>query len=236
MKKTSVFLVYLLVITFFLTACLDESQELKLAVCGSYAVPGMFCHNLKEDTFSCDVLENDSYGRILFLYETANTITQKKEKAYVVCQGIDSTYVYFYEDICYVTVIDGTEDITSLKTLNDWNKPLRDSCMSRRKYSISFDLYIMTDSQLYYNDAMTACCQALAIQPSQINTFISLDSNEHGQELFWLTIQQDNVTQMYYVLIDLDYNVFSLRVENTSQDLFRAFKQDSGWIFGKKTD
>ena len=233
MRKIALLLAFLFVIVCSFSACADESEDMKLAVCGSYAVPGMFCHDLKGGTYSCDVIERDSYGRILFLYETASVITEKNEKAYVVCQQIDSAYVYFYEDICYLTVADGKADIESLKSLNDWDMPLDDSCMSRRKHSISYDLYIMTDSKIDYNEAEEACCQALDLLPSKIYVFTTLDINQYGQELFFLSINNDGAKETYCVLINSDYEVFFANVENDFQMQIRQFKQENGW---KKTE
>ena len=82
MRKIALLLAFLFVMVCSFSACSDESEDMKLAVCGSYAVPGMFCHDLKGGTYSCDVIERDSYGRILFLYETASVITEKNEKIF----------------------------------------------------------------------------------------------------------------------------------------------------------
>lgn len=95
MKLRILLLAFLFAVLLPLSGCVDESENLKLAACGSYAVPGMFCHDLKGGTFTCNVVERDSYGRILFWYETTNIITRNKEKVYLICQEMDSKYVYF---------------------------------------------------------------------------------------------------------------------------------------------
>lgn len=47
-------------------ACGDEVSSDALVVCGSYAVPGMFCFDLKGGTYDLEILEEDSQGRIMY--------------------------------------------------------------------------------------------------------------------------------------------------------------------------
>ena len=135
MKNRS-WIVMVLVMVLLFSGCMSESEELKMAACGSFAVPGLVCHDLKGGSFNCKVTQRDDFGRVLFLYETVNVITGNQEKAYVICQRMDSDRVYFYEDICYESLADGTADLDQLKLVNDWGKPLNTEAMSGRKYRI----------------------------------------------------------------------------------------------------
>ena len=218
-----------IIITLLLGGCTGVSEDMQLAVCGSYAVPGMFCHDLKGGTFSCRVQERDNQGRILFLYEAQNIITDQTESVYVICQKLDANYVYFYEDICYTLETNENSDVDLLKLANDWNRPLEQKRMSKRKLQISHDLFIMTDSKLQHNEIKAALCKELEITTSQIETLVNLDVNQAGQELFLLTVDNGCTMVSYYVITDLDLDVRCTLAEQTS--LF-AFKQSSNWIYG----
>ena len=98
--------------------------SLDSAICASYAVPGMYCDDLKGGAFSYEIIEEDSYGRILYRFETINCLTEKEETVYVICQKTVSKYVYFYEDICYLFEENDNDDLMALKERNDWESEL----------------------------------------------------------------------------------------------------------------
>ena len=229
--KRMIFILCVLATLLMLSSCAEESEDKKLAVCGSYAVPGMFCYDLKGDSFSCSVVDRDNQGRVLFLYETKNNITEETEKAYVICQKIDSSYVYFYEDVCYVLSNKEDEAVALLKDSNDWNNPLAGGKMSRRKCSISHDLYIMIDSKLNFNDAKEACCKALGIEDSQIENIIRLDLNEFDQELFWISVREGGNCDTYIAMVDTKYEVLAAKVDVFSREQIYEFKQQNGWLY-----
>ena len=231
MKQGCRLLIALTLLLLLLSSCNDKSENLKLAACGSYAVPGMICHDLKGGTFTCNVVDTDSYGRILFLYETTNIITGNKEKAYVICQEIDSRYVYFYEGVCYDSLADGSANVDQLKTVNDWDNPFQKQLMSKRTHQISFDLFLMVDSAIDYNDAQSAACAALDIQEDQIIAFYILDANPAGQSLFLLLADNNNQEERFFVIVKEDYSVFWTRVDDLFQTDIYTFKQKSGWTF-----
>ena len=139
MSRKKGFFVYLILLVVVITGCTGISEEKGLAACGSFAVPGMFCFDLKGGSFSCEVLERDAQGRILFLYETTSCITNNWEKAYVICQRLESATVYFYEDMCYLFATDSV-GLEALKDKNDWSKPLNNEKMAKRDFNVSADL------------------------------------------------------------------------------------------------
>lgn len=231
MKKIISAITLTLIIVFIITGCFDESESMKLAVCGSYAVPGMFCYELKGDTFSCNVSERDKEGRILFIYETKSAISNNVESAYVICQKIDSQYVYFYEDICYQLSTNEKFDIETLKELNDWDKSLDESKMSKRKHDISMDLFIMTESQLDHNKVVLLCCRAFDVDDSQIEFLTVLDVNQSGQAIYLLSIEQDDITEKHFVLADTNYEISFVEVDADSIDQLSVLKKENGWIY-----
>ena len=80
-----------------LTGCSNVDKILELRVCGSYAIPGMLMFDTKGTAQTCDKVETDSVGRTLFKLAGTNMVTGIHETYYVICQKIDSKYVYFYE-------------------------------------------------------------------------------------------------------------------------------------------
>lgn len=227
MKNRS-WIVMVLVMVLLFSGCMSESEELKMAACGSFAVPGLVCHDLKGGSFDCKVTQRDDFGRVLFLYETVNVITGNQEKAYVICQRMDSDRVYFYEDICYDSLADGTAGLDQLKLVNDWGKPLNTEAMSGRKYRISFDLFLMMDSETDYNELRKAVCTALDLQKQQVKSLVILDANPAGQELYFLSVEGG---ESYLVLLAEDASVFWVDTEDLSQSQIHTFKQESGWVF-----
>lgn len=233
MKKYKSFLALYLMLVIFLTGCDLHSPSHNLVVCGSYAVPGMLCSELKGGTYQCEVLETDSYGRILFSYSTKSIITKEEETAMVICQVSDSQYVYFYEDICYLWGEVTEDGIMQLKEHNDWECELDYTKMTKRENKVSFDLFLITDSNLYYNDILSAISDELQIQESDIKVVCFLDKSPSGQELNWVEIQKENSLQKYYMIINNDYELWYVEVDEDDTDLSTVvtFKQESGWDY-----
>lgn len=233
MSKTikHIFLLFLLMM--FLSSCNKEINEYELALCGSYAVPGMFCYDLKGGSYECSILEQDRYGRIMFQYSTNSVITNKKETAIIICQAIDSEYVYFYEDICYIVLDDPDQDISKLKELNDWNRAEGNSKMSYRKNHISYDRVIQTDSMLDYQNVRASICEKVNIFESQIREFCILDEDYAGNELYFLrTIKNET----FILLIQKNYNIAVLKIDGhqSVQANLTEFKAENGWNYGIK--
>ena len=79
------------------------------------------------------LVEEDSYGRILFIYYECNEISQY---SLVICQKSDDNYAYFYPDYNFISIsieeylydyevleaVDSfpVDEIEELKTKNDW--------------------------------------------------------------------------------------------------------------------
>jgi len=91
-----------------------------------------------------EILETDSFGRILFNYASLIPLSGcEGESAYLICHYYDDKYVYFYEDSYLYYGLKTTEpseeevnkakdDLESLKQANDWNKPLdADKCVRK---------------------------------------------------------------------------------------------------------
>ena len=233
MRKRLVLLVVLVMIT--LSSCMRADRFLELALCGSYAVPGMYDFDLKGQT-SPVVLEEDGQGRILFEFTRQNSITGENGTALVICQHIDADYVYYYEDLCYLYNCTLEEDIALLKSQNDWGLPLDFEKMSVRPNKISMDLFIVPGRVLKWENIQGTIQLGLKDLQETLLDSILLDVNPDGYELYWITAIADGVKTYYYAIIDTDYNIAFLPMENPVivPDEIATFKDDSRWYSSNK--
>ena len=232
MKRLILVLLLCLTIVLF-ASCSERSEFFDLAICGSYAVPGMYCDNLKGNSVSCTVIERDSYGRILFEYKTKSRITMQEEKAYVICQKYDSDYVYFYEDEGYSFANDYDNDIMNLKENNDWNKQFNEAKMSRRSNKTTFDLQIAEGTNLELSEIMELCARKLQVDSSEIELCGFVDRDSSGKELLLIS-KSNNQSQMYFALFNIDNTVAILEISNhtVSKSQLAKFKCENNWIYG----
>ena len=229
-------LIILLVFLFSLTGCYNKYSKhfsLDLAICASYAVPGMFCDDLKGDSFSYDIIEEDSFGRILFRFEAFNCLTEQNESVYVVCQGKDTKYIYFYEDICYQVEANDGVDLTALKENNDWESQLNQKKMSRRESMVTYDIFIIEDHDLEFNAVWDACDKELGALRSESNIISFLDADSEGKGMYLYSVHNGEVNKKYIVIISPEYEVEYIKAPNTiDYETFQRFKEECGWKYG----
>lgn len=234
MRKLLVKILLVFVILIVFSSCaMSANINLELALCGSYAVPGMFCADLKGGTSQVAVLEKDDYGRILFSYSAPNVTTQEAETVLVICQKIDDEYVYFYEDICYTHQYDNQDAIKIIKEQNDWNQPLDHSKMSRRPNQITFDLFIAGNSTLLYGKVIQATARELGVSSSQLTQLHFIDADNSGNELYWSSCIENSINQSYLLLVSSDYDVCVMKLDDVDiSDVIGNFKSENGWKYG----
>lgn len=234
MKNFTEKLVLVFMILVMLSSCGTRANaNLELALCGSYAAPGMFCADLKGGTSQVAVLEEDNYGRIMFSYSAPNVTTQKAETVLVMCQKIDDEYVYFYEDICYTSQYDNHDAIKMIKEQNDWNQPLDHSKMSRRPNQITFDLFIAGNSTLLYGNVIQAAARELGVSSSQLTQLHFVDADNSGNELYWRSCIENSINQSYLLLVSSDYDVCAMKLDDVDiSDVIGNFKSENGWKYG----
>lgn len=235
MKKMCATILLLFLVLNMLSSCtMSADTHLELALCGSYAVPGMFCADLKGGTHDVTILEEDDYGRIMFSYSAPNTITQKEETALVICQQINEDYVYFYEDICYLLKEHDNHDIEIIKALNEWNRPLDYTKMSKRTNQISFDLFIVTESSMPYANVIQEVSEELGVEASQIVQLQFIDMDNTGNELYWgCTMVNDNVRfYMMHISSTSGVTTMELQEDVNISDIIAGFKLENGWTYG----
>ena len=211
------------------------SQSIKLHVCGSHAVPGMYHSDTKGSDI--EVIETDSEGRILFEYSAPDVIRggsiENYQTALVICQKYDDDYVYFYEDICYLKQYDTDEAIDRLKEQNDWGKALDESKCSRRPILITFDLVAYTDETIPYDQVRNLAKIIKCLSDDQIQDMGLLDVDHMGGVLYYLKYTDGENTEKCFVLVNQNGKIAVLSIENdvVSPDGLAQFKKENGWAY-----
>lgn len=130
-----------------LTGCIypgylgDDPELCSVAWANLVAIRGHWSDGEMQGGPYMDVVDTDSYGRVLFSYTERQWIEDEhgnyKESVYlIVMQKKDDTTAYYYPEDCYYHVkvevletdeekyVFDTEVIEALKLLNDWEKPI----------------------------------------------------------------------------------------------------------------
>ena len=233
-RRSSSYIVTLLLVCILLTGCIPTESQDYLVACGSHSIPGMFCHELKGGSYECTILEKDVEGRILYEYTTYHSLRERNETAIIVCQRYDDQYVYYYEDQCYLLGSFHESDIESLKENNDWNEPLYHDKMSRRALNVSDDRFLITDTNVSFEDGRIACCNALRIYYDQVKDLYVSDIDGAGLSLFILEIERNGSAECYLALFDANGSVVLSKIEDQKLSVkdIATFKMENGWVYG----
>lgn len=228
-RKSYVMVLFMAIV--LLTGCKTDYKPHHLAACGSYAVPGMDCFDLKGSSYTCVVLEEDSYGRVLYTYMTHDVVSGKEENALIICQLLDGEFVYFYEDVCFKIGEYDEADIEQIKAQNDWEKKQNFDKMTRREVVISMDSCLIMRSELDYRTVKEECCEVLEIDKTEIEEFCICYNSEKGYELYFLELQTEEEQQKYWVICDLKYNIYMAPVDEDLNNIeaLIELKKESGW-------
>ena len=229
--RLQIFALILLAIVLLSTGCAPSNQKQYLAICGRYAVPGMQCSDLKENSYVCEVMEKDSYGRILYSFCAPNIFSAQSETAVIICQKVEKKSVWYYENACYLLGNWSDDDIVKLKEVNDWGKPLDAEKMVGRTCEVTLDGYLTGISTLDYYDVQEAFCHSEGIAEEQISDGCFLDANGNGLWVYWFAVGGSNGTSYYFVLADEDYQVMVCHAEKglESIETLVAFQNENGW-------
>ena len=199
-----------------------------------FAVPYFGSVNFKEEMG--ENIEQDQYGRTMYLYSEYNTQGEAEDSVLIIYQKFDDDYVYYYEDICYTLSYDSEEAQETLKLANDWNQPLDEAKMSRRKVNvIGISMKLVPESMLDDERVENAWKATMGMPRSQHVGFLLDDVNPAGQCAYIVNLRNDtNETERYYVIAQPDYEVKSIPFDDL-EDLFAkvsAFKKECGWVYG----
>ena len=211
MKKITV-IVLIIFSSFLLKFCFPVSEDYNPSICAAFSVPGMMGGDLREETTS--VVETDTHGRVLFKYETKNSIIHETTEVLVVMQKSDKNYVYFYEDENYLFDTSSSEEIEAFKARNDWNLELQPEKMSRRPIpAFTFDLVMIVDSILDSEKAENAIMTNIPSPVDEVYCLYVEDCDYSKNELYYFEGMAGNETTVDY-------------------EAFKEFKHQSGWKYG----
>ena len=235
--------VLLLIITIFLlTSCyitgayklrLNENQHMQ--ICAYFSLPINLPPDIKDVTdLNCSLRERDSKGRLMFTLDTYNLATMQDEQYMIICQKIDRDYVYYYEDCSYLTHGFSDLDIETLKAINDWEKPLDDAKMSRRKISLTIDGIINHDPYINDVDVLELCKSELDLSEEDISYFALVDTDGTKNCMYNLIAEQNDEKSIYYIMCNTDSKIAILKLNNNEfqPSDYAEFKQSNGWRYG----
>ena len=229
---------FALVVCLFLTSCTFHDVYYDMAICGFYAVPEITAWDLKGGAYECRELEKDTYGRRLFEASFESVLTLEPKTALIIMQKYDSKYVYYYEDISYTLHCIEDTDVDTFKALNDWEQPLNEAKMSRRRAILSLGLTVGYSSMHDFGDVEKACETALdgiiTAKSDHHMPTVLVDEDGAGHDLYYFRIGREGGMEDYFVIVNEELELAFLQIEDEIFDpeAFVAFKQENGWQYG----
>ena len=215
------------------------SEYARIQLCAYHSFPLYMLADLKTPDWNAEIIEKDSYGRVLgelYIYDSLDDkIEEGSHKTYVfICQKTTREYVYFYEDINYLFPGYDNQDLEKLKEVNDWNKELNESKMSRREVSFTYDMAINVKKILTGTELRYLVCETFNVEEDDVLRVAAIDYDNISNEIFWCKILIDGQEKAYCVRVNSNKEV--AYVEFTSGEFeyetYVAFKRSCGWNYG----
>lgn len=229
--------ILIIIVSILLYSCQEQSFEyggeyLDLYTQAINNIPGAKGFIQSEKRFDPEivVLDHDDYGRVLYQYYEGNNISRY---SLLIMQYSNQQEVCYYSDKTFISSIDNVfneNDITQLKTDNDWNIEISENkqdCFpinsSKDQSPISYEqikpLYeqIFTDDDIYSDDRM-------------LNYFLS---DDYGRVLIVAEARLSDkwVIMMFYPDGSYDrtkgFKIFTDYY--TYQETLQSFLNDVGW-------
>ena len=189
-----------------------------------------------------DVLEEDSYGRQLFQYSMHVAATSQYERICVVAIRQKATLcdVYFYEDTGFLVAEDFSvfdqRAVAELKLQNDWETPLRQEKMSKRRIDAP---------RHFLDDASAIFQEAVSMQAGASISGNYVDADGKGRILYYFYVYQKSgeggrqAGERSYIAVlnedgtyDADTWIAELEDIYAYQEQLHALKLANGWTFG----
>lgn len=233
MKK---FLLIVALITLLLFSSCGNSNPKHFAFISttSFSVPCMFRSDMKGGGY--ELLETDSYGRIFGTMTDNCIFSGESETVLVVMQKYDDNSVYFYEDISYA-LDDGLEETkTKLKAMNDWDLPLDESKMSKRKVKYSLDNCLIISTDEKFSRIKQRWKQDFKDSGKLIVDSSISDYDGVKYKLYVIVMETETKEKEYYFsIVDItSYESKYMKIEDTNNYLeeLKSFKQSCNWHYG----
>lgn len=230
---------------------LDSNSELYTVIANNVLGAGSF------DTESTSIIEEDSYGRIMFFYTGGrgySNIYHEQICIIGICQKSDDKYTYYYEDDCFFVCKDLGEwskvsdilpliqdELEELKKLNDWNKEFNESKMTSAEIVKNFvDKPEYHDGSQHYKTALSTikCSEGYSLD------YYIVCSDKAGRQLILIQEKPRDSTESYELE---DVRTFLVIVTNSGyvskdsileltpeqlynyRDIIKEFKVSNNW-------
>lgn len=201
---------------------------------------------------SISIIEEDSYGRIMFYYAGVDSnIYKKRLRIICICQKSSKKYTYYYEDDCFFVCKDlgdwsnvsdilplVQDELEELKELNDWDNELDESKMTSAKIVKNFrDKPEYHDGSQHYKTALSTikCSEGYSWD------YYIMCSDKAGRQLILMqekpndSTVSDELEDVRTFLVIVSNEEYVSKRELTSEELYdyrdiiKEFKAANNW-------
>lgn len=237
MKRFSMIISFVLLCSFLCTGCRDTHRHygeypeyFSIAINSLLGVSG-------GESDKIEVLEQDSNGRILFLFTTNMWFGDKNGLcSLMICQKTDEKYAYFYPDYHFVlanTKEEFTKERTeNLKIINDWNQEMDDKKLTKVKIERTKDIdnYAGSQKTKIFEDKDLVDFEIENI----IMTRLGVDKEKRGLYYVDFTDKEHNYLRSYMLILNEDYSYEDTYLEEIEdvwnyQEQLKEFKELNNW-------
>lgn len=199
----------LLMIAVILTGCYQKGTAKQTGLFAPYRIADVnvpLADNLHTSQFDrVEELETDEYGRCYYSYKTYSVTLSSDIEIHIISQMVRDDEVFFYPDYCYRIRLESDpaftdEDISQLKTWNDWNQPL----VTDKMYTTSYSQYhkdIANEKEI-----QSAITSYLDLDDSYGINYNGLDLLDKNAQLFFVHVfpranKEKSRAEKYYLVI-----------------------------------
>lgn len=209
----------------------------------SYAFPS---GNAFEYDSRSEILETDEYGRVLFAYNNGFG-----DCSVGIRQKHDDKYVYYYDNVSFLYTseyrVSTPEQINGLKEANDWNEPLNEGKMIKRKFVNQYSLSQRIDPVLEQKELTQTLYMTIEETEKTMILFNVFDVSQAGQQLFYVERRINISTtggyeyspfDSYFMILNADGSydpenyllIIDDMDESNSPSLLAEIKERNGWV------
>lgn len=247
--------ILLIMVTIFLAAqssCFPWRPDFVLIVSQtSYAYPWGFSaeHGPRWET-----LETDDYGRVLFAYYNGF-----EDYTVGIRQKNDNEFVYYYDNISFICTEEGARDfleeidkifpaeqIDKLKSANDWNQPLDEEKMIKRRIVDPFLLSQKEEKVLTREDLFRIFYTSIKEEEDTSEPIYVFDVSQTRQQLCYINRVRSiptvgggdyNYEHEEYLMIlnpdgSYDPDTYLLKIDDRERinEVLSEIKEKNGWV------
>lgn len=246
-KRIATLLIFVILLSLLVSCYKVPTEKLALKVLGD-KIPHFSVGDIHFSKIR--VLEEDSYGRILYIYQPICVSPSVEDClfALLIAQKVELGKVYFYEDINHILLKTGDKAIdinnvepddvliAQIKTFNDWEKDLNVNKMSYEKVKVRLNDVIVNefpDNDFNYSEMQDLIQTELNITDDQMSDFTFVDYDGCNYTLFFVIANKNDKECCYFYAVSHDKRTQCIEIAdiyNYQSELIQ-FKIDIGWKF-----